>query len=114
MQAWLGRPKPSSKVYVAKFKPNNRKAMQSLCMEFTASNLGRASLLVIPGVPAGQDFALNLALLFLSSLYNRDFFSTLLVLRLQVAWHGLLTYKSQQLATVLEAHPIVTPIVKKL
>jgi len=48
--------------------------MQSLYVEFTALNLGRASLLEIPGPPARQDFGLRLNLLLLSSLYNSVFF----------------------------------------
>jgi hypothetical protein len=95
-------------------KPKNRKATQSLDIEFTTLNLAHALLLAISSAPAGQKFVPKLALLFLGSLHDSDFFSTLLVLRLYNVWAGTLLCLTQQLDTVLEAHTIKTHSVKKL
>lgn len=75
-QAWFRRKKPDSKVHEgrSKVQAEEQETIQSLYMEFTALNLNRAPLLGVPGAPAGQDFPLKLALLFLRSLYNNGFF----------------------------------------
>jgi hypothetical protein len=88
--------------------------MESLYSEFCALNLEHASLLGIPTTPAGQKFTPKLAILFLGSLHDSDFFSTLLVLPIEVLEGGEHRCNPQHLATVLEAHTIVTRIVKKL